>query len=420
MGTLKAGVDQPLTRKALFRKIAPLVSLLEDGHTTVGLLTEELNDFARNDGLWFPLSLSITESETRVVENYSSESSIVPGTRLVSINGIRMEEMAMDLTRFISSESLSHRMAVVEAYFHFYLWLVYEWEDQYEIAFSPPEAEQTLTRSIAGLTYREIQRQRSESADQRDARSFAFYPDPETKTGVLDVTQFSAQQEFALFLSETFAEIRDQRFDRLIIDLRQNSGGSTNVSNELLRYITDEPVRNFARYDLKVSTQIKEYLKQQAPRWTHWLPLQYFFSQGRLIWGAPEGTTVVMEGEFIEPGDPRLRFSGDVFVLVGPRTFSTAADFAAVVKDFGLGTLVGEETGGLACSFGDTYPFRLPNSRIEVRVSYKYFIRPSGEITEGGIKPDHRVLETATDVASGRDAAMDLARELLGGSDGVP
>jgi hypothetical protein len=82
--------------------------------------------------------------------------------------------------------------------------------------------------------------------------------------------------------------------------------------------------------------------------------------------------------------------------------------------------LVGEETGGLACSFGDTYPFRLPNSRIEVRVSYKYFIRPSGEITEGGIKPDHRVLETATDVASGRDAAMDLARELLGGSDGVP
>jgi C-terminal processing protease CtpA/Prc len=325
----------------------------------------------------------------------------------------------MELTRFISSESLAHRLAVLETYFQFYLWLVYEWEDPYEIAFTPPEAEQTLTASIAGLPYGEIQRRRSERADRGSARSFAFHPDPETKTGVLDVTQFSAQEEFALFLSETFAEIRDQRFDRLIIDLRQNGGGSTNVSNELLRYITDEPVRNFARYDLKVSRQIKRYLKQQAPRWMYWLPLQYFFSEGRLIWGAPEGTTVVMEGEFIEPGDPALRFSGDLFVFVGPRTFSTAADFAAVVKDFGLGTLVGEETGGLACSFGDTYPFRLPNSQIEVRTSYKYFIRPSGEITEGGIQPDHRMLETAADVAAGRDAAMELARQLPGRSDGA-
>ncbi len=82
------------------------------------------------------------------------------------------------------------------------------------------------------------------------------------------------------------------------------------------------------------------------------------------------------------------------------------------MKDFGFGTLVGEETGGLANSFGDTYTFRLPNSQIEVRVSYKYFVRPSGEITKGGVMPDHPVLQTASDVAHGRDPAMEFARSL--------
>jgi hypothetical protein len=311
---LEAGIEEPLTRTGLYRKLAPTVAMLEDGHTTVSLLSEEINDHARNDGPWFPLSLSISDSATTVVDNYSSEPSIAPGSRLVSINGLAIEEIVHNLTGYISSGSYSHRLATVEESFLFYLWLAYEWEDRFDIAFAPAGTEETLSHTVEGITYSEIRQRRDESAVQQDEQPFAFLSEPETRTGILEVELFWFQQEFESFLEESFTEIQAQQLDRLIIDLRENGGGSTNVSSELLRYIADEPFRNFARYDLKISRQIKEYYKQQLPDWLRLIPLQYLFPQGRKIWGAPDGTTVTFDGDFIEPVDASRRFNGNVIV----------------------------------------------------------------------------------------------------------
>jgi C-terminal processing protease CtpA/Prc len=92
-----------------------------------------------------------------------------------------------------------------------------------------------------------------------------------------------------------------------------------------------------------------------------------------------EGLTITRRVRFGEPEDKGYRFTGRLFLLTGPYTFSSAADFAAVVKDFGIGTLIGEETGGLRQSFGDTLPFSLPHSGIGCNVSHKRFYAPLPE-----------------------------------------
>lgn len=62
--------------------------------------------------------------------------------------------------------------------------------------------------------------------------------------------------------------------------------------------------------------------------------------------------------------------------------------FAAIIKDFSVGTLIGEETGGLASCFGGTYRSQLANSGLSLRISYKYFVRP-GNFDDGrGVLPD--------------------------------
>ena len=77
-----------------------------------------------------------------------------------------------------------------------------------------------------------------------------------------------------------------------------------------------------------------------------------------------------------QPQSSGPRFGGRVFLLTGPNTFSSAADFAAVVKDYEIGTIIGEETGGLRQCFGDRLRFSLPYSGIGFGVSHKRFYAP--------------------------------------------
>ena len=76
-------------------------------------------------------------------------------------------------------------------------------------------------------------------------------------------------------------------------------------------------------------------------------------------------------------------------MLISSHTFSSAADFAATIKDYNIGILIGEETGGLATCYGDVYGFDLPNTHLAAGVSHKYFIRPSGIDDDQGVLPDY-------------------------------
>ena len=83
-----------------------------------------------------------------------------------------------------------------------------------------------------------------------------------------------------------------------------------------------------------------------------------------------------------------FRYTGQVYVLIDEGTYSSATMFAATIKDYGIGTLVGEETGGLASHFGEVYPFRLPETKLSFGCSSKQFMRPSGEDDGRGVLPD--------------------------------
>ncbi len=98
--------------------------------------------------------------------------------------------------------------------------------------------------------------------------------------------------------------------------------------------------------------------------------------------------TIVHKNGFRKPPARSNRFDGNLFVLTGPMTFSTAADFAALIKDLEVGKIVGGETGGLASSYGDVFSCELPNSGLRLGISYKYFLRPGGFDDGRGVIPD--------------------------------
>ena len=181
----------------------------------------------------------------------------------------------------------------------------------------------------------------------------------------------------------------------------------------LLGYITEKPVIKDINMEIKVSRQIKDWYRSTLRWYVKWLPIQYLHPTWRKIWSTPEGGKILIRSHTERPGKNPLRFKGQVYVLIGPSTFSTATAFAASVKDHKLGTIIGEETGGLATSFGAFYPFDLPNTNLWVFVSHKRIFRPSGEDDGRGVLPDYEIKQSTMDSRKGIDTVMEFTKRLI-------
>lgn len=70
---------------------------------------------------------------------------------------------------------------------------------------------------------------------------------------------------------------------------------------------------------------------------------------------------------------------GKIFVLIGRQTFSSAILNAVDFRRRTAAVLVGEPTSGTASHFGEVRTFVLPHTEIRVNHSTKYFKRPGGD-----------------------------------------
>ena len=116
----------------------------------------------------------------------------------------------------------------------------------------------------------------------------------------------------------------------------------------------------------------------------------------------------------VRPG-PR-RFAGRLIVLIDAANSSATFEFARLVRANGLGTLVGETTGGNQRGInGGAFLFlRLPTTGIEVDIPLIGTF-PSTPQPDGGISPDIAVPQTQADIANGFDPGLSRAIALSRG-----
>ena len=113
----------------------------------------------------------------------------------------------------------------------------------------------------------------------------------------------------------------------------------------------------------------------------------------------------------LSSADPLRRFGGPVVLLTGARTASAAEVFAAVLREAGRATVVGEATCG--CVLGIRRRHRLPDGGT-LDVSELDYRTAGGARLEGaGLRPDVTVEPTREDLRRRRDRALERALEIL-------
>ncbi|MBN1781651.1 hypothetical protein JW948_11030 [bacterium] len=211
--------------------------------------------------------------------------------------------------------------------------------------------------------------------------------------GYLVVGDFASDRTFFTAEIDTaFKTIRTDSIRNLIIDIRNNPGGGSELADVLVSHIYDKPYRYSSIIQIKRSDQYYEYMKRYFSWWLR--PFLGFIKTFRDYRQTTVGAIYVDVKGVKQPVITDCRFDGNKFLLINGHTGSTALGFATVFKDYGIGTVIGEQTKAAVNGFGDIYAFDLPRSGLWVWCSTKRYIRPSGEYTAGGLRPDITIPDT--------------------------
>jgi len=351
-----------------YKIMSSLAAIFQDGHTGIFFPYEEWNEYLSTGGKVFPLEVRLV-GEKLLMEGPFARSNTLAEKELISINGIPVEAIITRILSSVSYESRAFGTHILNRNFRHYLWALFGMEGPFTITYSSTGEEETLT--LPGV--------RGDELPEREGRNpFNLeYLTSNSALLIIDSVPGEMNQAYFEFLEESFREIKEKEIEYLLIDMQNNGGGSTHQFNEIYHYISDTPYRSFSRIDVRYS---KPYVDDNFS-WQG----QIYYRIRNLLRG---DDIVTVEPELQSPPENALRFSDQVYLLVGPGTFSAAADFAALCQDFEAATIVGQETGGLPTSYGDSYHFTLPNTGLRGRSSFKFFVRPSGEVTNRGVIPD--------------------------------
>lgn len=391
-------LTKPLTEREFFPMVARLSAKFGDGHTNASSPPSR-RTYLDNGGLTFPFDIKRTTKGIIVRQSYADNSAVGSGDRILSINGVEVDQLFGQLLNEVSGETLAYRTVLVENSFKPMLWTHEIWPP-FNIEYESKKTGQRQTETVPGLTSQALtQRQQGSSQGQNIPYR---YQDLAGGIGYLNFRSMGGERAaFEAFLEVTFKLIKSEKVKGLIVDLRENSGGNSALGESLLSYLTNKPYKMADRKEWKVSRPYREYLRSN----TRLRPNPRYME-------AKDGEILVSKGELRTPPNNSLRFDGPVCFLIGSYTFSSAMMLANAVGDFKLATLIGEETGDPPNSFGEVYSFNLPHSKLSINVSTAQFVRANGDGKDKHpVLPDIKVTLTENDLERQVDTVLEFAKK---------
>jgi C-terminal processing protease CtpA/Prc len=306
-------------------------------------------------------------------QNFSTDS-VERGTEILSINGVSSGEVWRQLMvrQIRDGYNETYPEWILDHYFFSYYGFVFGQPGEFRLKLRKVSGDtvqstfRPLTRDSIGY-FREM-RNPSEVGMGITLRGLTG-----TKVAVLTVRSFDPGlleghfgQDFLRTINDVFHQLKLDGDSVLILDLRDNQGGTLAGPQYLLARLIGKPTQ--------------------------------FLVSG------PESVLYHPAKE---------NFTGRLIVLVNGGSFSATTMLAATLKRDHRAVFVGEETGGNPVIItGDPEEVVLPHSGISCQIATKTYRITKGVNTGRGLMPEYPVRAEADDLLTGRDWSMEMAERL--------
>ncbi|MEM8528693.1 MAG: S41 family peptidase, partial [Bacteroidota bacterium] len=340
-----------------------LTAALSGGHTSFDwesdVLIEEKKAFN-----YLPFTGRLN-TEKQFVVTRSGVSDIKVGAIIERINGLSAAALFQEMMTYVGGIE-DFKKAYIEADLPAFLFYHDDVKPPYTIQLAKSER----PIELAGLEAKAA----SKFLYAEQATTNYTFEILEGNIGLIAYNSCQNAKAFERFLKKTFQTIASKNIDQLIVDIRQNGGGNSDLNDQLLAYLTPKAYQQMSGRYWKVSEQAKTSYRSNKV---------YGKMFGKAFmdeYAAAENGSVIKKlgDETYQNDSPKNVYQGAHCFLIGPRTFSSANMLADAIKTYELSTLIGEPTGELTNDFGEQVHLTLPYTKADLYVSSTYDIGANG------------------------------------------
>ncbi len=349
---VKSLINKDMNVLEFHKLIAPLVALSREDHTDI-YLPNSVKEKINKESIFIPLTIVFLGTKLYCVKNGSNRQGlIIEGKEIESING----EKPIDIVKKIGSLFASDGYIKTVKYsdlegFNFSKYYFYYYGNIKKVTIKFKELDNPIIMEslkieniIKNLRSRNINKK---VPKKKELLEFKILNETTAYLGLhsfsnSDIKKETKEKSLKKFLKTSFKSISDNNITNLIIDLSKNGGGTEGNEGIVYSYIGN----NYQKYKK----------------------------------------------------EPKHKFSGKVYVIINPITYSGASEFCNMVYSNGKATFVGQEAGGgyYGNTSGYSDELTFPNSKIEIDIPALQFIMnveqklPFGS----GVIPDYKVIPT--------------------------
>lgn len=414
--SLKKSIVQPLTPNQFYFRLAPVVASINEGHLRLRPLPKRYSKAEQKllktkKPLFAMMDYKVIGDKLFVKENKQNVGDIKPGTEIIKINDDNVADLINKYNKLYSSDGANktfQKYFINLSFFNFYtLENGYLDSARLQTKFNGNIDQVTIRRQKksdgelkADKTPPKVsQEQRVQDYDASTGlynRSLKFL-DADSSIAYIRVKSFSASYS-KKFYRQSFDRIAKAHAQYLVLDIRDNLGGSLSEINNLYSYLSDKEFTLIKSPEMtsKTSGMHQNYFRGQSILGGIFSSVGYpFFLAGNYLMSSRKDNKYYFRDFSAKPSKPKNNaFHGKIYVLVNGASFSASSIISAKLKYEKRAVIVGEETGGAndGTVAGVNNTVTLPNSRLTLPIGL-FLIRPNIEFEDRkrGVMPDHEL-----------------------------
>ena len=398
-------------------------SILEDGHTSINRLTSN-EELSTNKAL--PLKFKIA-TDGIFVENTTREFSYLIGSKLIAVDNNPIDSFAKEASKLLPAENIygRYRFSVFflsrEKYakklIHHFPSVNFEFilpnRKKRKIDFEYQEAPiiWNIKESSLKLHNKNDLLYSQNIGDTSAVKYFAwnavfskeiipFIKNSNTLNYILNQTYKNSTRpkndsiaiegvpELYSEFSRLLKEMKQQDSNYLIIDLRFNSGGYTNLSKPLLYMLFGDNYLNYkskSQYNRKLSKLLlKKHKAQTVSQLLNNDQTKYqlgdielgsffkFNKNSTIEEKRKDSSLISYFGKgynYTEKLNGNPIYEPKIIAITSPTTFSAAYHFLYLLDEIGDTTIIGVPSGQAGNTFMESTPFQLPNTKLKGSIS---------------------------------------------------
>lgn len=315
-------ITKPMTSEEFRRLVTPIVTAIRDVHTAI-----YPSAYSNNVTIAPEVSMGVVNGELQLIHPYKA-GQLKAGTRVAAINGQPSGKVIQFLrSQYYRKNGLNE--LPVESGLLSNFWSMYY--KAYTPTASSPLKLTLENGQVISFKYLPVNIIKNDDEDLSMSIQMV-----KPNIGYIDINSFDLNQVEEDSIQRFIQTLEESKVPSLIVDVRSNDGGNMEVLYRLVSYFTSKPYRPVCYREVKSNTTYSTF------RFTdNYDTSEVLFGDFLLV----AGKNTFRKEDTLMVAPSSTHYSGKLYILTDEFSVSAASEFAAILAEQGIGTIIGRESG---------------------------------------------------------------------------